>query len=231
MKLKFWILSAGLIIMLAGISSFIFMSRGNVKSASNIRSWSELSVVEKTVSLIGMTGLEATEYKKWYVENKKKLVVSNEIGKMKYELSYIPSEVLSLREAGSELSRLPEISKSYDGWEYYIFSFEDTLGSSNPFVKDQLKNVEEQIQLFMSFEMQKYLKLVAGKDTLPCSQFHYERTIGMSPRFQFMCAFETAGKIKGARTLLFEDVLFKNGTVKLKMDEDKLNLSPGILLK
>jgi hypothetical protein len=121
------------------------------------------------------------------------------------------------------------MEKEYEGWEFYQFSFEDTSGSMNPFSKNQIDKVSEQIQSFLSFEIQSKFKLSNGADTSSCLQFHYERLIGMSPQFKFLCGFKIDKK-NPTRMFLYEDVLFQNGTIKFRMD-DKISISPKVVIK
>lgn len=229
-KYFYWISILSVLVLLA-LSSFMFFDQEKTTVKPLVRKWKDLSWMEKTLAFTGSSGLSPEEYKVWYSGHKKELSTSRRVGDINYTVSYIPSEVFVLRDMDSGERSFKELTDSYQGMEYYVFSFQDTLGRSNPFSEKRLDKVDEATQMYMSFDMQKQFWLVSGKDTLPCIQYHYERTIGLSPEFKFMCAFSSRLSKSVNRSLIYQDVLFKHGTVKLTMEAEKLNLSPGIVLK
>ena len=87
---------------------------------------------------------------------------------------------------------------------------------------------------YFAFNMQNDLSLVAGKDTLACVLHHFERTYNIAPYCDFLIAFELPVKNNSQvedKIFIFEDKLFKLGTIKLKIKKEDLHKVPTLIYK
>lgn len=83
---------------------------------------------------------------------------------------------------------------------------------------------------YCAFKMQKDLKLIDGKDTLPCLLFNFERAYDVVPYGHFQAAFPAShSQVLSNKTLLFQDRLFGKGLVKLTFKPNDLIKVPKLV--
>lgn len=95
------------------------------------------------------------------------------------------------------------------------------------FLKYDLASPQQYYQRvdYCAFKMQSDLKLVDGKDTLPCLLFNFERAYDVVPFGHFQAAFAAShSDLLSSKTLIYHDRLFGKGLVKL-------TFKPGDLIK
>lgn len=181
--------------------------------------------------------LEAKEYVKWVEDPAHGLLKKRSLDRYRYSLLYKPGDYMIIKDidaASIKVYEYDSLRKVYEGLEYYTFSIEDTT-MQDELLKSQLGSREEYEQriLYYSFEMQKDIQLISGKDTLPCSLLHFERTYNISPKANFLLGFpvnKNSSKEPESKTLVYEDRVFKTGIVKLRIEGDALKKIPGIKL-
>lgn len=82
---------------------------------------------------------------------------------------------------------------------------------------------------YCSFEIQKDLQLVEGKDTIACSMVHYEREYGVTPYVTILLAFPINKKTMDEdKTLLFDDKLFYNGLIQFVFSNKNIKNTPKL---
>jgi hypothetical protein len=93
-------------------------------------------------------------------------------------------------------------------------------------------NAQQQERLnYLSFSMQNDIKLIEGKDTLPCKVFHFERSYDLSSSRTFVLAFErTKSTNNQSKTLILDLPYFKTGPIKLNYKTSDLEAIPSLKL-
>lgn len=151
-----------------------------------------------------------------------------------FKLNYIPSETMALRELG-DLSQATQASfdtlvKSYQDLLFFdleisIDHFNEEMIHYGPISNDEA-SFENRVTYY-SFGMQDDICLVmAGKDTIPCTAYHYERNYGVSPKNHFMLGFR-ASRVKDA-VLVYHNQLLATGPVKFALKDQDLVYHPKI---
>lgn len=93
---------------------------------------------------------------------------------------------------------------------------------------DSPKGYYERVD-YCAFKMQNDLKLVDGKDTLPCVLFNFERAYDVVPFGHFQAAFPTENTgLLCNKTLIYYDRLFGKGLVKLTFKPNDLIKVPKL---
>lgn len=172
------------------------------------------------------------DYLSW-IESSEGLHASKKIDKIDFQLLYMPKEYLVIRDHKDSLENFDEkkllvASKNYEGLQYFklrisIDDFHDEIVKYN--IRSDFE-YEDRVKYY-SFGMQRSLKLIDGKDTLPCVLFNYERTFNLTPNSNFQIAFP-ASENKSSKTLVFEDVYLGTGKVMLTIPEEKIKSTPKI---
>ncbi len=153
-----------------------------------------------------------------------------------FKLSYIPAEAMALRELG-DFSQATQVSfdtlvKSYEDLLFFdleisIDHFNEEMIHYGPAANDDA-SFESRVAYY-SFGMQKDICLtLAGKDTVPCTVYHYERNYGVSPQNHFMLGFP-ASRVKDA-VLVYDNHLLATGPVKFALKEQDLLYHPKITI-
>jgi hypothetical protein len=147
-------------------------------------------------------------------------------------LKYISNEQMALRDL-DDLSKATQASfdsilKGYDSLLFFnlevsIDHFNEELLHYKP---EQGASFEERVAYY-SFDMQKNICIVvAEKDTIPCTMYHYERNYGVSPKNTFMLGFE-ASHLKNA-VLIYDNQFLTTGPVKFALRDQDLFTHPQI---
>lgn len=174
----------------------------------------------------------ALDYAKW-VESEDGLRMTKKIDKIAFQLQYMPKEYLVIKDYADSImtlneNKLQQASKEYEELQYFklrisIDDFNDEI------VKYNIRNdfeYEERVKYY-SFNMQHRLKLIDGKDTLPCVMYNYERTFNLTPNSNFQIAFP-AGKANTPKTLILDDLYLGTGKIMIAFSQEKINSIPVI---
>jgi hypothetical protein len=150
------------------------------------------------------------------------------IKEVNFKLKYISAEEMALRNLG-DVSKFTQASfdsmvKDYEGQLY--FNLEVSIDHFNEEILHYKMDpsaggaFEERVNYY-SFNMQKDICIViAEKDTIPCTMYHYERNYGISPKNNFMLGFETK-QLKDA-VLVYDNKYLTTGPVKFALSEQEL---------
>ncbi len=171
---------------------------------------------------------------KAFLENEKENgFYETKLKDVNFKLSYIPAEAMALREIG-DLSQATQASfdslaKSYEGLLFFdmeisIDHFTEEMIHYGITANDEA-SFENRVAYY-SFGMQKDINLISGKDTIPCTVYHYERNYGISPQNHFMLGFR-ASHVKDV-VLVYDNQLLDTGPVKFALKEQDLVYHPKI---
>lgn len=172
---------------------------------------------------------------KAFVESeKKKNTYDIKIKEVNFKLRHISNEQMALRDL-DDVSKATQASfdsilKGYEG--LLFFHLEVSIDGFNEelihYGLDQgSASALEERTAYYAFDMQKDISIVlAEKDTIPCTIYHYERNYGVSPQNSFMLGFE-ASHLKNA-VLVYDNKYLPTGTVKFALSEQDLLTHPQI---
>ncbi len=143
-----------------------------------------------------------------------------------FTLKHISNEQMALRDLG-DLSKASQASfdsilKGYDSLLFFnlevsMDGFSDELLHYKP---EQGGSFDDRVTYY-AFGMQKDICIVlAEKDTIPCTMYHYERNYGVSPKNKFILGFK-ASQLKDA-VLVYDNKFLTTGPVKFALNEQEL---------
>ena len=118
--------------------------------------------------------------------------------------------------------------EEYKGLQY--FTFRISTESRTELLKKNLTETNDyygRIQYF-SFDMQKDLKLIDGKDTLDCVLFHFERVYGIAPYATFVLGFPNSKQIND-KTLFYDEKVFGAGRIYLTIRSKNIKRLPEVI--
>lgn len=175
--------------------------------------------------------LSPRAYVAWVEDKNNGLKVEKTIEEFTYTLQYKPLEYVALMELKKDAVGGLELNKKieeYDGLQYYTFRI--STESRMELLKKNLKETNEyygRIQYF-SFDMQKDLKLIEGKDTLNCVLFHFERVYGLAPYATFVLGFPLTDGIND-KTLFYDEQVFGSGKIYLTIQSKNCKKTPSVI--
>ena len=172
---------------------------------------------------------------KAFLENEmEKNFYETKLKDVNFKLSYIPAEAMALRELGdfsqATQATFDTLAKSYEGLLFFDMEISIDHFSEEMIHYGVVANDEASFENRVaddSFGMQKDICLVlGGKDTVPCTVYHYARNYGVSPQNHFMLGFR-ASRVKDA-VLIYYNQLLETGPVKFALKEQDLVYHPKI---
>lgn len=171
------------------------------------------------------------DYVSWVENLQNGLRVEKTIEDFTYTLQYKPLEYIALMELKKNSITTDELKKTTDNYsELQYLTFRISTTGSGELLKKKLKNNEEyyhRIQYY-SFEMQRDLKLIEGKDTLDCLLFHFERVYGLAPYATFVLGFPKSGNTNN-KTLLYDEKVFGTGKIYLTVQSKNYQKTPSLI--
>ena len=148
------------------------------------------------LAFVGLGGCQrdAKHYVQWVRNPKNGLVVKAEKGGVVFTLQYKPLDYLALMETnGAKMSEADfnGVKDRYRGMEYYNLNI-STVDKKKDVLNEGIGNPGDYFQRanYISFELQRDLGMVVGKDTFPCKLYHFERTYNATEYRTFVLAFE-----------------------------------------
>lgn len=182
--------------------------------------------------------LAPKEYVNFIRSEKSGLLVSKTIDGFEFSLLYKPCEYIALMQDKDESmskAALDEKIKPMEGMQYYTFTIKTESGQE--LMREGI-NAEneyyERLDYIVSY-MQNDLTLIDGKDTLPCTLFHYERNYNVAPQNNFVLGFEKPKAAAGAnaatdKTLVFNDQILGIGKLMLTINSSAIQNIPQLKL-
>jgi hypothetical protein len=175
--------------------------------------------------------LVPAEFMAWVTNKENGLKVEKTIGEFTYTAQYKPLPYVALLDLQKENVSSTELNKKmeeYSGLQY--FTLQISTESQQELLKKDLTETNEyysRIQYF-SFDMQKDLKLIDGKDTLNCELFHFERVFGLAPYARFVLGFPKT-EHKEDKTLFLDEKIFGSGKIYLTIQAKNNNQLPVVI--
>jgi hypothetical protein len=181
--------------------------------------------------------LEPINYIKWVKDPANGLNVSKKIGSIIYSAQYEPVEYLvanSKRDKTLKTAVLKKEVSGYEGMEYYTLQLMNAESNTDILaLKLQSRDQYYDRESYFSFAFQSDIYLIRGVDTIPCSAFNYVPNYGISPHIDFLVAFpKKANEAENTdmdRTIVIEDKVFNNGTIKLEVKKENINKIPALI--
>lgn len=177
--------------------------------------------------------ISVEEFGDWSTKSEHKLTKSKDISDIRFSLSYLPAEILAhleLRNESYDLSKFQRILRNYSEMTYFNFRIEVIEGNGE-LLKYQLRSpaeYEARIR-YLSFEMEKDVYLIQGKDTIHPGLLHFERIFEVAPFSNIMFAFDNKEFKKDLEfTVVYNDRLFEKGFVKYYYKNNQLINIPTI---
>jgi hypothetical protein len=188
--------------------------------------------------------LKPVEYVAWVEDMKNGLKVEKVIDDYIFSLQYKPLDYTVLkaeRKPGVSEQELNKKVAEIADLQYFTFQISSKTGGGE-LLKSGINGKDEyekRIQYFSS-AMQNDIKLIDGKDTLPCVLFHFERTYNLTPYTNFDLGFEYGVEEKKARlahlpieykskTLLYNDHALNVRAVEVVVKNENLNKIPNLI--
>ncbi len=172
----------------------------------------------------------------WVESKENQLLNEKTIDDMNYSSLYKPHAYMCLLEAGNHSgmnsSELEKIKSAYSGMEYFTFKI-STAKTQEELLRYKAAGSDEYYRRleYYSFKAQEDFALLAGKDSLKCKLFHFERTFGLAPILTFVLGFQGERKPEQDLTLVYNDRIFSNGIIKLHYGAETLNAIPELKIK
>ncbi|MCG3167824.1 MAG: hypothetical protein POELPBGB_03619 [Bacteroidia bacterium] len=169
-----------------------------------------------------------------FIENEKSgLNMVKEIADYKIQVNYQPAEYLALKESIDKEKQLSadKFSKAlphYRNHYYFRMRIENKKQYNNP-IMEQSGDYDEYAYIleYMSFYAQNDLKLVAGKDTLKCVNYHFENNYKLLPFNDIQMAFKKPQTpVNENLTLIWDDQVYGVGRIKIEFENENINNIP-----
>lgn len=177
--------------------------------------------------------INTTEFVSWCADEEHKLNKVKVISEMRYNLSYIPAQamaVLELRTEEHDFSKFKTVSENYSLMSYFNFRIQ-IINGKGELLKHQLSSpaqYEARVKYF-SFEMEKDICLVQGKDTIYPGLFQFERIFEVAPYATVIFAFDNKMFNKNEEfTIVYNDKVFEKGFIKFNYKNKQLINLPNI---
>ena len=182
--------------------------------------------------------ISSNEDIKKFIENEKKInSFEKKIKDVNFKLKYITNEQMALQQV-SDISQINQVQfdsivRNYDSLLVFnlqieIDNFDDELLKYK--LGGDLDASYAQRVDYYSFKMQKDINIVlADKDTIPCTMYHFERNYGISPKNNFMIGFKLSHFKKAV--LVYDNNLLQTGIIKFELNEDKITHHTHIKIK
>lgn len=183
----------------------------------------------------GNRDLIPSDYVAWVNDSNNGLLKKKSIHPLEVELLYKPIPYIIANEQRSNTideGIYQKRMKDLKELQYYTLKLGILGGEFNVSNYEVSDNATQQERLnYLSFAMQKDIKLVEGKDTLNCALYHFERSYDITPYRTFVLAFEQKEINKGKdKTLILDLAYFKTGPIKLNFKGADLVRIPNLKL-
>ncbi|WMX17578.1 hypothetical protein [Aureispira sp. CCB-E] len=183
----------------------------------------------------GNRDLIPSDYVAWVNDSNNGLLKKKSIHPLEVELLYKPIPYIIANEQRSNTideGIYQKRMKDLKELQYYTLKLGILGGEFNVSNYEVSDNATQQERLnYLSFAMQKDIKLVEGKDTLNCALYHFERSYDITPYRTFVLAFQQKEINKGKdKTLILDLAYFKTGPIKLNFKGADLVRIPNLKL-
>ncbi len=181
--------------------------------------------------------LKPVEMVNWVEDQENGLLQQKTIDDLSFSALYKPAQYMSIVELHKmkvdiDSGKFEQVQQSYKGMEYFTYKI-STDKTNDELLKYKTSSSDEYYQRleYYSFKAQNDFYLIAGKDSLPCKLFHFERTFGLTPVLTFVLGFQGERKPAQDLTLVYNDKIFSNGLIKLNFGLESLSSIPAVTIK
>lgn len=179
--------------------------------------------------------IDVHSYLNWYKAHP--IVKSKEVGKYRFELSYMPPEYMVLNEA-SNLAReinnrkaFDSLRNTYSGMQYYILKVSLKEGGNQDFLKQTARSEQEyynRLNYFIS-NLQSDLYLIEdNKDTIDCALYHFERNYSINNDNKMIIGFPVSNESGKDKTFIYKDKWLDIGTLNILIEKEEFSRLPKI---
>lgn len=190
---------------------------------------------EETTEVKNYTEEKVTvqEFVTWCADKNNKLCKSKDISDIRFNLTYMPAPSMAFLELRTETYDFPKFQETCDHYaEMTYFNLKlEVIDGTGELLKYKLQSPAQYDQRvkYMSFDMQKDICLVQGKDTLLPGLFQFERIFEVAPYSTVMVAFDNKKFNRDNEfTIIYNDKLFEKGFVKFNYKNKQLINLPNI---
>lgn len=177
--------------------------------------------------------LKPIELIQWVENESNGLQIKKELGQLEIRAQYKPNHYIIAKEA-----RKVELASTYvkeqeqelgNQTVYCDLRLINNNGQGSPLTSGGQMNYSNRLE-YLTFGMQRDLKLVEGQDTLNCALYQFVRNNELAPYVDVVLGFERKkeGVIEDDLLLVLEDNVFGVGTIKLQFDEQNLKNLPQL---
>ena len=117
--------------------------------------------------------------------------------------------------------------------QYYTMQYA-LVKSGEDILKTQLDNASDYYARtnYFSFNLQQDIYLVDGTDTMDCKLFNYVNAYGLSPKADFVMAFDKSKhKTQEDKIIVLQDKVYGGGIIKLKIEKESIQQIPELIQK
>ena len=176
--------------------------------------------------------LEPQEYLRWVESEDNGMFGIKTIENMEYRIHYKPHDYIALKSLlDNDISEFDKKKEELGDLQYFTFQLKTVTGSNSP-LKYNLQTENEYYDriAYLSFGIQKDLKLIENGDTLNCVLAVFERNYNIAPVSTFSLAFETKlGQHEiHTKEFVFTDKVFKNGPIRIQIKEKDIKNIPEL---
>jgi hypothetical protein len=179
------------------------------------------------------TVLPLDRFAAWVIDKENHLAKEKTISEINFQLSYAPKECLAYLELKDEeytKEKFAETVQHYNGMTYFNLTIGLNEGEGE-LLKYKLRSPQQYNDRvnYLSFQMQKDIYLIQGKDTLYPGLYNFERIFSIAPHITVMLAFDNAKFRAGEEfTVVYNDKLFDKGFIKYNYASKQLIDLPNI---
>jgi hypothetical protein len=174
--------------------------------------------------------ISISEYIHYVEDPSNGLKVQKAMGKIIFSAQFKPNEYVAVKETKARYNSINEIEKNVKelkGSYYITFSIASSNNKTVPIEQSGTKEFDPRL-LYCNSQMQNDFLLVDGKDTLPCSMYHFERNFGIAPFNNFLLGFDQKKSKCDDLTLIYFDKLFNCGFLKFRVNKSDIISIPKI---
>lgn len=168
-------------------------------------------------------------YLTWYKKAKDALTFTKTVGKVRMELSYLPTEIQAMADVGLENSQaIHKRLEEEKGIEYYQLTFRST-DPEIP-VAGLMSEQRDMVQIanHFAFDLESAVSLKTDSDSYPSVLYHYDPGLGDGKTMCVLMAFKPDQSTTIDRVFHLEDEYFGMGPINIDIDDSTIQQLPTI---
>ena len=178
--------------------------------------------------------LNPADYVKWVESKDHGLVKEKKIGNMHFLAQYKPYEYVVLKEEGlAKVTRKAMTEQLNQMGDLIYFTLRmQSLDGSDP-LKIGVNTKEEYYSRikYLSFDVQRDLRLVLGGDTIKCVIANYDRSYSLKPEITLIAGFlYKKSKVTDDLEFIYTDKIFNSGPVMMNFSVSDIKKLPNLKL-